>query len=582
MRSSFMLVLGLAGVSALTPSMLPSPLVPRGLATSTGKGLSGQRISGSGAARMVAAADSATTYNKAAWLRGWESATEERDAYTMPGDCIKGRIPEDLVGTYYRNGPALFELGDTKLGHPLDGDGMVAAWTFPGNGSCTFRSRFVRTGAHVKEQNAVKKGYKGPPITKAFFSGGKGDPKNCANTGVVYWGNRLLALYEAALPVELDPAGLHTVGETRIMKSLPAKSSFTARPKYDPASDRLVGMRYSPVAANAEVQFFEYDDSWQCLTKSSIRFKGHAIVHDFGVTRTHYVVHQAPSTLNSLALSLGLQPPMASIGYDSSRDGTFHIMARDGGEPRVVSAPGSGFLFQIANTFEDKGSGDIIVDAIEMERFPMGSAPAGGSWKEAFEFGKDVPRAQLVRWTIPASSTGGSATRVVLDGDFQAFPEVNPFVKTVLHSFVYTAGGGEGQAVAPLRSVRKFDVRQGTLVGEYQVGPSEFVSGPSFVPRPQGSSEDDGYLIVTVLDGGNGRAASRLEVLDAMDLSKGALCSIALESYLPHTLYGCWADGVVPKDDDYAKGSLRAAMKEKDWGTFGGGMSLIGISQWVD
>ena len=44
----------------------------------------------------------------------------------------------------------------------------------------------------------------------------------------------------------------------------------------------------------------------------------------------------------------------------------------------------------------------------------------------------------------------------------------------------------------------------------------------------------------------------------------------------------CWADGVVPKDDDYAKGSLRAAMKEKDWGTFGGGMSLIGISQWVD
>jgi all-trans-8'-apo-beta-carotenal 15,15'-oxygenase len=204
---------------------------------------------------MVAAVpDSKTTYDRAAWMRGWQSPEKEIDAYTVPTQCITGQVPQDLIGTYYRNGPALFELGENKLSHPLDGDGMVAAWTFSGDGTLKFRSRFVRTDAHVKEQNALKKGYKGPPITKAFFSGGKGEPKNCANTGVVYWGNRLLALYETALPVELDPAGLHAVGETRIMKSLPAKSSFTARPKYDPASDRLVGMRYSPLAANAEVQ----------------------------------------------------------------------------------------------------------------------------------------------------------------------------------------------------------------------------------------------------------------------------------------------------------------------------------------
>jgi hypothetical protein len=38
----------------------------------------------------------------------------------------------------------------------------------------------------------------------------------------------------------------------------------------------------------------------------------------------------------------------------------------------------------------------------------------------------------------------------------------------------------------------------------------------------------------------------------------------------------------VPAEDDYAKGSLRAAMKEKDWGTFGAGMSLIGVANFVD
>jgi len=172
-----------------------------------------------------------------------------------------------------------------------------------------------------------------------------------------------------------------------------------------------------------------------------------------------------------------------------------------------------------------------------------------------------------------------------IDDAFQAFPEVNPYVKTVSHSFVYTAGGGGEQAAAPLKSVRKFDVRQGTVVGEYRVGPGEFVSGPSFVPRPDGRSEDDGYLLVTVLHAAQeGEAAprTRLEVLDAMDLNKGPLCSIALEAYLPHSLYGCWAEGVVPAEDDYAKGALRTAIKEKDWGKFGGGMSLIGIASWRD
>jgi all-trans-8'-apo-beta-carotenal 15,15'-oxygenase len=533
------------GAPVLAPSCRSGRLACRSAACARDTSRRGRP--GLGVLSMVAANEAATPastdpYDKAAWLRGWESAKEEQDPITVPADRITGEIPRDLVGTFYRNGPALFELGETKLAHPLDGDGMMRAWTFSGDGSCTFRSRFVRTEAHVKEQRAVQKGYKGPPVTRAFFSGGKGERKNCANTGAIYWGNRLLALYEAALPIELDPAGLHTIGATRIAQSLPTKSSFTARPKYDPASDRLVGMRYSPVAANAEVQFFEYDEAWQCVMRSNLGLNGHAIVHDFGVTRKHYVVHQAPSTINTLALSLGLQPPMACIGFDASKTGTFHIQARDGGDARKIAAPGSGFLMQIANMFEDRDSGVIVVDAIEMPRLPLGAAPANGSWRDSFAFERDVPDAKLVRWTIPPAGHGDMAEREVLDDAFQGFPEVNPYVRTVAHSFIYTAGGGAGSAVSPLRSVRKYDVKQGKVVGEYKVGPSEFVTGPTFVPRPEGSSEDDGYLLVSVLDGRDGstsaKPTTRLEILDALDLNKGPLCSVAIDTYMPHSLYG--------------------------------------------
>ena len=71
---------------------------------------------------MVAAVpDSKTMYDRAAWMRGWQSPEKEIDAYTVPTQCITGQVPQDLIGTYYRNGPALFELGENQLSHPLDG-----------------------------------------------------------------------------------------------------------------------------------------------------------------------------------------------------------------------------------------------------------------------------------------------------------------------------------------------------------------------------------------------------------------------------------------------------------------------------
>ena len=62
------------------------------------------------------------------------------------------------------------------------------------------------------------------------------------------------------------------------------------------------------------------------------------------------------------------------IGYDASKAGVFHVMARDGGQVRAVPAPGSGFIFQIANAYEEAGSKCIVVDAVEMPRLPIGAA----------------------------------------------------------------------------------------------------------------------------------------------------------------------------------------------------------------
>ena len=66
---------------------------------------------------------------------------------------IEGRLPKDLRGTLYRNGPGLFERAGYRKRHLLDGDGMIQAFDFTDAG-VRFRNRFVRTRKFVEEERA--------------------------------------------------------------------------------------------------------------------------------------------------------------------------------------------------------------------------------------------------------------------------------------------------------------------------------------------------------------------------------------------------------------------------------------------
>ena len=58
---------------------------------------------------------------------------------------MEGTLPQAVVGTFFRNGPANFERGNEAYAHILDGDGYVSAWTFHEDGEVHFQSKYVRT-----------------------------------------------------------------------------------------------------------------------------------------------------------------------------------------------------------------------------------------------------------------------------------------------------------------------------------------------------------------------------------------------------------------------------------------------------
>ena len=80
-------------------------------------------------------------------IGGLENLDQEYDYFI---DDIEGEIPEDLRGTFFRNGPGRQRIGKTAYGHWFDGDGMLCAFTFR-DGKVHFKNAYVRTPKYVKE-----------------------------------------------------------------------------------------------------------------------------------------------------------------------------------------------------------------------------------------------------------------------------------------------------------------------------------------------------------------------------------------------------------------------------------------------
>ena len=162
-----------------------------------------------------------------------------------------------------RNGYGKFKIGKEQVMHPFDGDGLVSAVTF-NNGTAWFRNRFIRTNGFVQERHAKKILFRGafgtpkPGGILANFLNVK--LKNTANTNIVYWANRLLALWEAGNPQQLEPASLSTIGEYKMRGVLKDGQPFSAHPKIDANTNRLVTYSAEPTPLKTTVTVFEFNE----------------------------------------------------------------------------------------------------------------------------------------------------------------------------------------------------------------------------------------------------------------------------------------------------------------------------------
>ncbi|NER46021.1 MAG: Apocarotenoid-15,15'-oxygenase [Symploca sp. SIO1A3] len=475
-------------------------------------------------------------YNEKDWQKGYRSLNNEYDYWI---DEIEGEIPPQLQGTLFRNGPGLFEIDGTEIRHPFDGDGMISAITF-NEGSAHFRNRFVRTEAFVKEQQAGKMLYRGVFGTQK--PGGWLNNifdlrlKNIANTNVIYWGGKLLALWEAAEPYRLTPDTLETLGIDYLDGLLSPGDSFAAHPWIDPSSALddgepcLVNFSIKP-GLSSKIIIYEFAPTGELLRHQSHIVPGFAFMHDFAITEHYCIFLQNPVSYNPLPFILGLQGAGQCLKLQLQQSTRIVIIPRDSQSQESVKVieTKAGFVFHHANAFEQ---GDkIYLDSICYPSLP--ELEPGANYKEP-NFAALDP-GQLWRFTL--NLTEETATSEMIEPRCCEFPITHPDYVGRPYRYLFLGAAAQENENAPLQGILKLDLESGKR-WLHCFAPEGYVGEPIFVPRPGSNEEDDGWILVLVFDSRHLR--SDLVILDGKNFDAPPVARLHLKHHIPYGLHGNW------------------------------------------
>jgi len=582
------------------------------------------------------------------WKKCWcnynpEGASDDHGtvAYEVNEDDIEGILPPDLIGTLYRNGPGRFGVNGQRVAHVLDSDGLIIKFTFSGDssdkvndntGKCMFQSRLVLTKGYLEDIEAgtfqsrgtfgtavrgwpkmfppKKKGLDEEPeelplISKIVGNAFNTNIKNTANTQVIAFGGKLLALFEAGCPYELDPITLETIGEvdlTGTMKpgavsvkipSLPSDltpdfvggESHTAHPQLCPRTKRLVGWTWSqlPITNELEIQFIEWNSvkekGFEKHSSSTFTFDCGLAPHDMAMTENCIIMMANALTMDTSKFLSGLNGPAASLSMDGRAPVKLQVFPRpsslDQFEPFAVDVPPC-FVIHWSHAYEcttEKGDHRIVG---YFSGWPSSdSTDFLGDWGGMCPEFSNISPTYLWRIEVD-TSTRQTVSFGVAPGGINVcgeHPVVHPKFNTRKAKSTYVVASNlNGDSTAPCGYVRiptgedncvnvsdmssshaiaavvTEPVEPGErneLVDAHWVGPRSFAGEPLVVPRANGDPDDenDAFLLGMVQDAE--RNKSYLAIYDLRrTLAEGPVARVWLKSMVPHGLHGCFsADG---------------------------------------
>ena len=413
---------------------------------------------------------------------------------------VRGAIPPELAGCYYRNGPNP-RSGDSP--HWFLGDGMIHGVAFEGGEARWYRNRWVRTRPFSEgDENAILVSDEGV-IDRTVAK---------ANTHVIGHAGKLLALVESSFPTELTRE-LETVGIYDFDGRL--ATAMTAHPKICPTTGELHFFGYSFMPPY--LTYHVADASGVLVKSEEIPGPGPTMMHDFAITESQVVFLDLPIVFSPEQLALGTMPYTWNDDYGAR----LGVMPRGGtgADVRWFEIDPC-YIFHPLNAFDE---GDQVV--LDVARYPE-------LWREG---PADFRTSSLHRFRI--DRTSGRVSDAALDDRGVEFPRVDPRREGRPYRFGYAVQYENGPDAPAFNALIQYDLERGTS-RRHDFGPGRVPGEAVFVPASADSAEDEGWALALVYD--ETRNGSELVILDATSFDKPPVASIALPQRVPFGFHGSW------------------------------------------
>ena len=427
------------------------------------------------------------------WLQGnFAPLLNENEQSNL---VIEGTIPSDLNGRYLRTGPNPMS-GPTH--HWFLGDGMVHGIELSGGSANWFKSKLVQTPM-------LNIGSDADYFTAAMASLENG----LGNTHVIEHAGKILALEELHFPIELTP-DLETVGAYDYNGTL--NTGMTAHPKVCAKTGEMLFFAYG--LAPPYLTYHRVSADGELVQSEVIEVGAATMVHDFNITENHVIFMDLPLLFDMGKITEGGIPLKWSDDYGAR----LGVMPRQGSNADVVWYEiDPCYVFHPLNAYEDGGK--IVIDVCRFDHYLKPGAP--------------IPPEQLTRWTIDTKA--GTVEEKKLMETPVEFPRVPDSLVGQKHRFGYMAHMSS-EFPAGI-GVVKYDFET-DRVTERILPSGQYCGEPVFARRENGSSEDDGYLMLYTYDEASN--TSDFVVLDARDIESAPLARVKLGVRVPFGFHGSW------------------------------------------
>jgi carotenoid cleavage dioxygenase-like enzyme len=440
----------------------------------------------------------------------------ETENYFKDITPIMGEIPKELNGVLYRNGPNP-QFPDSNK-HWFEGDGMLHMFSIS-DGKVSYRNRWIETERLKLERRANKmllKGFNDPTRenAKPIVS------SNTANTNIIQYAGKLLALVESSSGTEINPLDLSTIGEWNYKGQI---QNMSAHPHFHAITSEMHNFAYTP--GSNDFKYYIFDLEGFVKKTEIIHAPFSSLMHDFFITKDYALFPVHPLTFN---MNRHLQGK-SILMWEPELGSHIGILPHHGNAKDIIWIEMNPcHAYHYMNAYQEGNK--IILDGFKSERphlFPdtNGKMPA-----------PDEAPSQFTRWIICPDQR--KVTEQQLDSISAEFPRFDERFTGLPYRHGFAAAETKpNKSNYGFHAIVHYDLKNNTqTIREFNKGNT--VSEPVFVPRQKNSSEGDGFILTVVYV--PEKNCSDLYILDAMNIDKQPLAIVRLPERVPNGFHGNW------------------------------------------